>query len=76
MQSESELPQSLTLEEAFRAALFMIQIYGDVENWRSEDIVLLHQYMLSDPARWDDWQNAVVKALASPKLSPHREPRG
>jgi hypothetical protein len=63
---EQDLPVSLTLEEAFRAAYFMIQTYGDVESWRSEDIVLLHQYMESDPARWSDWKRAVSLAIANP----------
>jgi len=70
-----ELPNTLTLEEAFRAALFMIEGYGDVESWESQDIVLLHQYMVSDPARWDDWQNAVVKALDHPEISSDPCPR-
>lgn len=61
------LPETLTLEEAFRAAYFMIQIYGDIEKWASADIRLLHDYMGSDPARWSDWKNAVRKALANPE---------
>jgi hypothetical protein len=64
--TDSDLPGTLTLEEAFRAAYFMIEIYGDVENWRSEDIALLREYMRSDPARADDWRLAVQKALADP----------
>jgi hypothetical protein len=66
---ENELPETLTLEQAFSAAYFMIEIYGDVENWRSEDIVLLHQYMNSDPARWSDWKHAVSRALAHPNAA-------
>jgi hypothetical protein len=66
---ERDLPSSLTLEEAFSAAYFMIQIYGDVESWRSEDILLLHQYMKSDPARWNDWKRAVSRALADPSAA-------
>jgi hypothetical protein len=64
--NERDLPASLTLEEAFNAAYFMIQIYGGVESWRSEDIVLLHHYMETDPARWSDWKKAVGLALANP----------
>lgn len=54
--TDADLPATLTVEEAFRAASFMIEACGDVEKWRSEDIVLLHQYMRSDPARADDWK--------------------
>ena len=66
---ENELPETLTLEQAFSAAFFMIEIYGDVENWRSEDIGHLHKYMQSDPARWSDWKNAVSRALAEPNAA-------
>jgi hypothetical protein len=65
--TDADLPATLTVEEAFRAAYFMIEIYGDVEKWRSEDIVLLHQYMRSDRARSEDWKQAVQKALAEPE---------
>jgi len=64
--TDDSLQTVLTLEEAFRAAYFMIQIYGDVEDWRSDDLVLLHQYMRSDPARASDWNHAVQMALAQP----------
>lgn len=64
--ADDTLPSVLTPEEAFRAAYFMIQIYGDVEDWRSEDLVLLAQYMRSDPARASDWKNAVQMALEQP----------
>jgi hypothetical protein len=64
--TDEALPDRLTLEEAFRAAFFMIQIYGEVENWKSEEIVYLHEYMQGDPARWSDWNDAVRRALADP----------
>jgi hypothetical protein len=62
----ASLPNTLSLEEAFRAAFFMIEIYGDVEKWKSDEIVLLHQYMQTDPARWNDWKHAVRLALDHP----------
>ena len=65
-ESVPDLPESLTMQQAFQAAHFMIQIYGDVEAWRSEELALLHQYMESDPARWSDFKAAVAKALAHP----------
>jgi hypothetical protein len=61
-----DLPETLTLEEAFRAAFFMIEIYGEVENWQSEDLVILADYMRSDPARSSDWTTAVRRALSEP----------
>jgi hypothetical protein len=65
-ESMADLPDSLSLEEAFRAAFFMVEIYGDVEKWKSDDIVLLHQYLKTDPARWGDWKKAVRLALDHP----------
>ena len=64
--ADDSLPTDLALDEALRAAYFMIQIYGDVEDWRSEDQVLLEQYMRSDPARASDWKRAVQMALEQP----------
>ncbi len=52
-----------------RAALFTVQIYREVESRRADDIVLFHQYMHSDPARWSDWKKAVSRALADPQAS-------
>lgn len=59
-----ELPDSLTLDEAFRAAFYMIQLYASVEPKPSESIELLLQYLHSDPARWDDWLASVRRGLA------------
>ncbi|MGI8591399.1 MAG: hypothetical protein ACR2M5_10495 [Nakamurella sp.] len=59
-----ELPASLTLDEAFRAAFYMIQLYASLEPQPSERIDLLLQYLHSDPARWHDWLTAVRRGLA------------
>jgi hypothetical protein len=67
--SDEQLPETLTLEQAFQAAFFMIEIYGEIENWASGDIVVLHQYLRSDPARWSDWKVAVQKALDDPNAA-------
>jgi hypothetical protein len=61
---EPELPEALTLDEAFRAAFYMILQYVGLERMPPPDaLVLLMQYMWTDPARWDDWQQAVRRAL-------------
>ncbi|KQY23405.1 hypothetical protein ASD16_12790 [Cellulomonas sp. Root485] len=57
--------QSLTLDEAFRAAYFMIDQYVALESSPDVGLVLLHQYMKSDPARWDDWTASVRRALSN-----------
>jgi hypothetical protein len=57
------LPDSLTLHEAFRAAYYLVLDYLKLEDEPSVDLVLLAQFMLSDPARWDDWEAAVRRSL-------------
>ena len=67
--ADEELPGSLTLEQAFSAAFFMFEIYGEIEHWKSDDIFLYYDYMRSDPARWADWQEAIRRALANPETA-------
>jgi hypothetical protein len=58
------LPESLTLDEAFRAAFYLVDQYIALEHQPDEGLVLLWAYLQSDPARWGDWQTAVRTALA------------
>jgi hypothetical protein len=58
-----ELPASLTLDEAFRAAVYMTEQYIGLEREPDEGLVLYLQYLRTDPARWDDWQSAVRRGL-------------
>jgi hypothetical protein len=64
--AEEMTTESLSLDEAFRAAFFMIDGYVGLEKDPDEGLVLLRQYMLTDPARWSDWTKSVEKALADP----------
>jgi len=57
------LPESLTLDEAYRAAFYMALRYLELESNQS-DIALFVQYLWTDPARWDDWLSAVSTSLA------------
>jgi hypothetical protein len=57
------LPASLTLDEAYRAAFYMVLQYLNLESDQS-DFVLFVQYLWTDPARWADWLSAVSTALA------------
>ncbi|WP_157417730.1 hypothetical protein [Nocardioides sp. Iso805N] len=41
----------------------MTASYIDLESDPDEGLVLFHQYMRSDPARWHDWERAVREAL-------------
>jgi hypothetical protein len=66
---ESTSPQTLTLDEAYRAAFFLADLYVGVESRPDEGLVLFHQYLQSDPARWEDWKQAVRQALR-PEASP------
>lgn len=62
------LPRYLTLDQAFRAAYFMTEQYVALENEPDTGLVLYEQYLHSDPARWDDWTQAVRRTL--PKNAP------
>ena len=63
MTDDSTLPETLTLEEAYRAAFFMTDMYVGMESSPDEGLVLFHQYLQSDPARWEDWKGSVRNAL-------------
>jgi hypothetical protein len=63
--SDDPLPSSLTLDQAFRAAYFMTEQYVALEREPDVGLVLYEEYLYSDPARWDDWKQAVEKAVAS-----------
>lgn len=63
MTDDSTLPQTLTLDEAYRAAFFMADLYLGMESNPDEGLLLFHQYLQSDPARWDDWKTAVREAV-------------
>jgi hypothetical protein len=57
------LPETLTLDEAFRAAYYMADEYVALEREPDVGLVLFHQYLRSDPARWEDWKVAVRRAI-------------
>ncbi|MDX6295609.1 MAG: hypothetical protein QOH50_4684 [Kribbellaceae bacterium] len=57
------MPRTLTLDEAFRAAFFMTDKYVSMESEPDTGLVLFHQYLQADPARWDDWKAAVRRAI-------------
>jgi hypothetical protein len=66
---DSTLPETLTLDEAYRAAFFLTDLYVGIESNPDEGLVLFHQYLQSDPARWEDWKGAVRQALR-PEANP------
>jgi hypothetical protein len=61
---EEPIPEVLTLDMAFRAAFFMTDQYMALEREPDEGLVLFHQYLQSDPARWEDWKVAVRRAMS------------
>ncbi|MGG5260353.1 hypothetical protein [Phycicoccus avicenniae] len=63
MADDSPLPETLTLDEAYRAAFVMTDMYVALESSPDSGLVLFQQYLRSDPARWDDWKQAVRAAL-------------
>ncbi len=42
----------------------MVYLYVSLEQKPYENLVLLLQYLHSDPARWDDWLASVRRGLA------------
>lgn len=69
---EDSLPDSLTLDEAYRAAFFLTDLWVSLEKEPCEGLVLLHQYLQSDPARWEDWKASVRRAIAGTENDPLR----
>lgn len=57
------VPETLTLEQAYRAAFFLANPYVGLESSPGESLVLFHQYLQSDSARWNDWMQAVREAM-------------
>lgn len=60
---EESIPETLTLDQAFRAAFFMTDQYMALEHEPDESLLLFHQYLQTDPARWEDWKAAVRRAI-------------
>ncbi len=62
-------PDSIDLDQAFRAAFYMVRQYVGREADPDEGLVLLLQYLWSDPARWADWKAAVEQAMTDGGLA-------
>jgi hypothetical protein len=70
--TDEQLPQNLTPIEAYRAAYHMVEQYIALEDQPDVGLVLLLQYMESDPARWTDWITSVQRAFDEPSaINPH-----
>jgi hypothetical protein len=69
MNDEFEPPAAITPDEAFRAAFYMALGYFGRGADPSGDLMLFVQYLWSDPARWDDWKEALRAALADGGLA-------
>jgi hypothetical protein len=67
---DSTVPDTLTLDEAYRAAFFLTDRYVSMESNPDDGLVLFHQYLQSDPARWEDWKQAVREAQR-PEATPN-----
>jgi hypothetical protein len=69
----TDVPATLTLDEAYRAAFHLTDLWLSLEKQPCEGLILFHQYLQSDPARWDDWKASVRKALAGGGNDPLRD---
>jgi hypothetical protein len=67
------LPESLSLDVAYRAAFHLTDQWISSEQEPCEGLVLFHQYLKSDPARWKDWRRSVQKALTDTAEDPLSE---
>lgn len=70
---DEQLPASLTLDQAFRAAFFITDEYLTLEAEPDLGLTLFHQYLRSDPARWNDWKVAVLRAMNDAEEDPLSE---
>ena len=64
-----DVPESLTIDEAYRAAFYMVLQYLEISRTPAPELELLAIYMWTDPARWGDWVNAVRRALSDGGLA-------
>jgi len=63
-ESTDSIPEILTLDEAYRAAFYLVLKYIARERDPDDGLMLLRHYMWTDPARWSDWKSAVAMALS------------
>jgi hypothetical protein len=66
---EPDLPTTLTIDEGFRAAFYMVLQYLEIEKDVNDEVLLYAEYLWSDPARRDDWETAIRRALADGGLA-------
>jgi hypothetical protein len=72
MGTDEQLPENLTVDEAYRTAYYMVEQYVALEKQPDVGLVLLVQYMESDPARWTDWIASVRRGLSDAStINPH-----
>lgn len=62
--SSDSIPDILTLDEAYRAAFYLVLKYIALQGDPDDGLILLRQYMWTDPARWSDWKSAVAMAIS------------
>lgn len=60
--AQAAVPDRLPLDTGFRAAYYLVERYV-LEHGPDEGLIMFLQYLSSDPARWDDWKQAVGHAL-------------
>jgi len=73
---DRQLPDSLSLKDAYLAAYYLIERYSERFHHSDEGVVLLVAYMhplpnryndteiaSADPQYWEEWEIAVEKAL-------------
>ena len=61
---------TLTTDEAFRAAFYLVDRYLSLDPDTSGELSLLWSYLQSDPARAADWADSIRRAKDDPGWGP------
>ncbi|MCF2527263.1 hypothetical protein [Yinghuangia soli] len=61
--AEHPLPARLTLEEAYLATFYVVDKYLErVPDSLDGDVAIFWMYLVTDPARWQDWAESVRRS--------------
>ena len=57
------LPERVSLDTAYRAAYYLVEQYVALEGEPGQGLAEFLEYLRSNPARWDDWRQAVLHVV-------------
>ena len=59
------LPERISLDTAYRAAYYLVEQYAALEVEPGEGLTEFIDYLRANPARWDDWRQAVLHVMTN-----------